>query len=74
MPTYDYSCKDCDHKFEHFQSINSRLLRKCPNCSKRSLVRLVGIGSGVIFKGTGFYATDYGNKTKEVKKNKKDHK
>lgn len=59
MPTYDYECKGCGHKFEHFQSITSEPLKKCPECNKNTLKRLIGTGAGIIFKGSGFYATDY---------------
>jgi putative FmdB family regulatory protein len=59
VPTYDYQCEACGHDFEHFQSMTSRRLRKCPACGQRKLVRLVGSGAGVIFKGSGFYETDY---------------
>ncbi len=59
MPTYDYLCEACGHRFEHFQSMSSPRLSTCPNCRKRKLVRLVGAGAGVIFKGSGFYETDY---------------
>lgn len=59
MPTYDYQCNNCDHSFEEFQSITSNPLRKCPECSKNTLKRLIGCGAGVIFKGSGFYQTDY---------------
>ena len=59
MPTYDYICENCGHQFEQFQSITARPLRQCPKCRKRKLKRLIGIGSGVIFKGSGFYQTDY---------------
>jgi len=59
MPTYDYICENCGHQFEHFQSITAKPLRQCPKCRKRKLKRLIGIGSGVIFKGSGFYQTDY---------------
>ena len=59
MPTYDYACEACGHTFEHFQSMSSRRLRTCPACGKKKLIRLVGAGAGVIFKGSGFYETDY---------------
>ena len=59
MPTYDYRCESCQHQFEVFQSIMARLRRKCPKCGRPSLKRLIGPGGGVIFKGSGFYATDY---------------
>ena len=59
MPTYDYECPDCEHAFEEFQSITAKPLRKCPECGKRRLRRLIGAGAGVIFKGSGFYQTDY---------------
>lgn len=62
MPTYDYVCESCGHTLEHFQSANSRKLRKCPKCSKNTLVRKIGGGCGVHFKGSGFYATDYQKK------------
>lgn len=59
MPTYDYVCDACDHKFELFQSIKDDPLKKCPECSKRKLRRLIGAGAAVVFKGSGFYQTDY---------------
>ncbi len=59
MPTYDYRCDGCGHEFEHFQSITARPLKKCPDCGRRTLQRLIGTGGGVIFKGSGFYQTDY---------------
>ncbi len=58
MPTYDYACKSCGHHFEHFQSITADPLKECPKC-KKEVVRLISSGSGFIFKGAGFYATDY---------------
>lgn len=59
MPTYDYECDACGHKFEHYQGINDALLKKCPECKKLKLRRLLGMGGAVVFKGSGFYQTDY---------------
>ena len=59
MPTYEYKCDNCDYEFEQFQSIKARPLRKCPRCGKSALNRLIGTGAGIIFKGSGFYETDY---------------
>src|SRR5438552_1930849 len=59
MPTYDYVCDACDHKFELFQSITDNAKRKCPECKKPKLRRLFGTGAAVMFKGSGFYTTDY---------------
>jgi putative FmdB family regulatory protein len=59
MPTYDYRCEACSHQFEHFQSIKDPSLKKCPKCGKRKLERLIGPGAGILFKGGGFYQTDY---------------
>ncbi len=59
MPTYEYRCDACEHEFEHFQSMTSSALRKCPACGKLKLRRLIGTGAGIIFKGSGFYETDY---------------
>ncbi len=59
MPTYGYACEDCGHEFDEFQSITAEPLRKCPACGKMRLKRLIGTGSAIIFKGSGFYATDY---------------
>ena len=59
MPTYEYKCNACEHEFELFQSIKAASVRKCPECGKLKVKRLIGIGSGVIFKGSGFYQTDY---------------
>ena len=60
MPTYDYQCQTCGHEFEVFQSMNARKLTKCPeeDCSGK-VKRLLGTGAGLIFKGSGFYETDY---------------
>src|SRR5262245_934262 len=59
MPTYDYRCDACGHEFEEFQSITASPLKKCPQCGKAKLKRLIGTGAGIIFKGSGFYETDY---------------
>jgi putative FmdB family regulatory protein len=59
MPTYDYKCNACGHRFEQFQSMTAPLLRKCPKCGKSKLERLIGTGAAVLFKGSGFYTTDY---------------
>ncbi len=59
MPTYDYRCTACEHEFEEFQSMSAKPLKKCPQCGKLKLERLIGTGAGVIFKGSGFYETDY---------------
>ncbi|MAE65403.1 MAG: FmdB family transcriptional regulator [Phycisphaeraceae bacterium] len=73
MPTYEYACQDCGHEFETFQSITARVLRKCPECGKPKLKRLIGTGAGVIFKGSGFYETDYRSDSyKKAEKAEKD--
>jgi putative FmdB family regulatory protein len=59
MPTYDYLCDDCGHQFELFQGITEAVKRKCPECNKNKLRRLFGTGAAIVFKGSGFYQTDY---------------
>ena len=59
MPTYEYRCSSCGSEFEQFQSITAKPLKTCPNCKQRALQRLIGSGGGIIFKGSGFYQTDY---------------
>jgi putative FmdB family regulatory protein len=59
MPTYDYVCDACHHEFEEFQSMSADVLVKCPKCKKKKLRRLIGAGAAVVFKGSGFYQTDY---------------
>lgn len=59
MPTYDYECEACDHKFELFQSIKDSPKKKCPECGRPKLRRLFGTGAAIMFKGSGFYTTDY---------------
>ena len=62
MPTYEYACPKCGHEFEQFQSMRDEPLKKCPKCKKTGVKRLVGGGAGLIFKGSGFYITDYKTK------------
>lgn len=59
MPTYDYACDACDHRFEEFQAMKDEPLTKCPSCGKKKLRRLFGTGAALLFKGDGFYITDY---------------
>ncbi|NLT49742.1 MAG: zinc ribbon domain-containing protein [Ignavibacteria bacterium] len=69
MPTYDYKCTVCNYQFEEFQKISDNPLTECPKC-KGTLKRLIGAGAGPIFKGTGFYQTDY---KKPAKKKEEKH-
>ena len=59
MPTYDYVCDACGHALEIFQSMSASPKRKCPKCGKLKLKRQIGMGAGILFKGSGFYETDY---------------
>jgi putative FmdB family regulatory protein len=63
MPTYEYECSACGHSLEALQSFSEKPLKDCPKCGKSALSRLIGSGGGVIFKGSGFYETDYKKKT-----------
>ncbi len=73
MPTYEYQCEACDERFEVFQSITAKPLRKCPECGKNKVKRLIGTGAGIIFKGSGFYETDYRSDSyKKAEKAEKD--
>lgn len=82
MPTYQYECDACGHEFEFLQSMADKKLKKCPECKKMKLHRLIGSGAGIIFKGSGFYETDYKKKSasfvdstkKTTEKAKKDSK
>ena len=78
MPTYEYECPDCGHAFELFQPMTAKVKRTCPECGSRKLKRLIGTGGAVLFKGGGFYETDYRSpgykkdaKVAESKPNKK---
>jgi len=59
MPTYEYVCDACEHAFEEFQSFSDEVLTKCPKCGRKKLRRLFGTGAAILFKGSGFYETDY---------------
>jgi putative FmdB family regulatory protein len=59
MPTYEYACEACGHNFEEFQSIKAAPITTCPKCKKKKVKRLISGGAGFIFKGSGFYITDY---------------
>ncbi len=63
MPTYEYKCEACGNTFEKFQSMSAAPIRKCPKCGKNKVKRLIGTGAGLIFKGSGFYITDYRDKS-----------
>lgn len=63
MPTYGYRCKSCSYELEEFQKISDPLLVQCPSCHKDTLVRIIGGGAGLVFKGSGFYLTDYKKKS-----------
>ena len=73
MPTYEYICGNCGHHLEKFQMMSASPIRKCPKCGKMKLKRLIGTGAGIIFKGPGFYETDYRSdsydKDKQASKN-----
>ena len=75
MPTYDSECDACGHEFELFQSISEPVKRKCPECGKPKLRRLFGTGAAVVFKGSGFYQTDYRSDSykKAAEKEKSSH-
>jgi putative FmdB family regulatory protein len=59
MPTYEYQCDACEHNFDEFQSMSDAPLKKCPKCRKSKLRRVFGTGAAILFKGSGFYETDY---------------
>lgn len=65
MPNYDYVCTSCGEEFEFFQSMNDNPLTQCPSCEEHTLKRKIGSGAGIIFKGSGFYETDYKRTSKD---------
>lgn len=67
MPTYDYKCLECNHRFELFQPMSAKPIEECPECQGK-IKRLIGAGAGPIFKGSGFYQTDYKNKSAKTSK------
>lgn len=73
MPTYDYECEACKHHFEQWQSFHDEALKKCPKCKKAKLRRLFGSGAAILFKGSGFYETDY-NRSESYKSSEKSDK
>ncbi|MCI0448488.1 MAG: zinc ribbon domain-containing protein [Chlorobi bacterium] len=70
MPIYEYQCSNCGHKLDELQRISEPPLTKCPNCRKDTLKRLIGSGAGLIFKGSGFYLTDYKKSSSQKDKSK----
>ena len=64
MPTYEYACPDCGHKFESFHAMSAKPVKLCPECGKKKVKRLISAGGGLIFKGSGFYLTDYVHKNR----------
>ena len=74
MPTYDYICNDCEKMYEYFQSMSDAPIKECPECKKKSLRRVISGGTGLIFKGSGYYLTDYKNKKTQSSEDKKSNK
>ena len=74
MPTYDYICNNCEKTYEYFQSMSDAPKKECPECEKNSLRRVISGGTGLIFKGSGYYLTDYKNKKTQSSENQKSNK
>ncbi|MEK6729236.1 MAG: zinc ribbon domain-containing protein [Planctomycetota bacterium] len=70
MPTYDYTCNACNHLFELYQHITEKPIKKCPSCGRLKAQRMIGTGSAIIFKGSGFYQTDYRSEEYKTKARK----
>jgi len=73
MPTYEYFCKKCGAEFEQFQSMTAAPLKICPECGQAAVERKISGGAGLIFKGSGFYITDYGGKKESKSAAAKSH-
>ncbi|MBI1389956.1 MAG: zinc ribbon domain-containing protein [bacterium] len=74
MPTYDYVCDKCGYEFEMYQSMKDDPIKKCPECKSQKARRLIGSGGGIIFKGSGFYETDYKRKSQPSSESKSENK
>jgi putative FmdB family regulatory protein len=74
MPTYEYDCQNCGHDLEAFQRMSDEPLRDCPKCGEATLKRRIGLGAGIIFKGGGFYETDFKDRSGKAEKPAKDSK
>lgn len=72
MPTYEYECEKCGYRFEEFQKMTDEPLKNCPKCKENGLKRLIGVGGGIIFKGPGFYTTEY--RSEEYKRREREEK
>ena len=70
MPTYEYECDACGHQFEKYQPMTAAAVKTCPKCRKTKVRRLISLGGGVLFKGSGFYQTDYRSKGYQEKAKK----
>ena len=68
MPTYEYECGACHHQFEVFQAMSEAPVKKCPACGKMKVERMIAGGAGIIFKGSGFYETDYKHNSGKITK------
>ncbi|MHC4607029.1 MAG: FmdB family zinc ribbon protein [Planctomycetota bacterium] len=74
MPTYDYECSFCGHRFEVFERVGAGTRKKCPECGRRRARRRIGAGAGILFRGSGFYTTDYARKGRRPSEDGKEEK